>query len=102
MKEKTNEFLDDIIKAFELDERITTLKNLKQKILSNSDFTKKLERLKKLDIYTNEYKELKKELFKDNNFILYKQTENELNLLIMEINQKLKSLTDERGCNICE
>lgn len=102
MREKTNQFLDDLIKTFELDERITMLKNTKQKILSNPDFIKKIERLRSLGIYSNEYKDLKKELFEDSNFVLYKQLENELNLLIMEINQKLKNLTDERGYNICE
>lgn len=102
MKEKTNEFIDDLIKAFELDERITILKNEKQLLLSNQEFRDKLKRLKTLDIYSNEYKEVKKELFKDPHFVLYKQVENELNLLILEINQKLKNLTDERGNNICE
>jgi len=98
MKEKTNEFIDDLIKAFELDERITTLKKQKQLLLSNQEFINKMEKLRTLDIYSNEYKELKKELFKDPIFILYKQVENELNLLILEINQKLNTLTDRRGC----
>lgn len=98
MKEKTNEFIDDLIKSFELDERITNLKNEKEKLLSNKDFIKKLEKLKILNIYSNEYKELKKELFKNPNFVLYKQLENEINLLILEINQKLNTLTDKRGC----
>ncbi len=98
MKEKTNEFIDDLIKSFELDERITNLKNEKEKLLSNKDFIKKLEKLKILNIYSNEYKELKKELFKNPNFVLYKQLENEINLLILKINQKLNTLTDKKGC----
>lgn len=99
MKEKTNEFINDLIKTLELDEKITTLKKEKQQLLSNQEFIKKIEKLKTLDIYSNEYKELKQELFNDSHFRTYKQLENELNLLIMEINQKLKQLTEERGCN---
>lgn len=98
MKEKTNEFIDDLIKTFELDERITNLKNEKEKLLSNKKFIEKIERLKTLDIYSNEYKKLKKELFEDSDFVLYKQLENEINLLILEINQKLNTLTDKKGC----
>ena len=98
MKEKTNGFIDDLIKTFELDERITNLKNEKEKLLSNKRFIEKIERLKTLDIYSNEYKELKKELFEDSDFVLYKQLENEISLLILEINQKLNTLTDKKGC----
>jgi len=98
MKEKTNEFVDDLIKTFELDERITNLKNEKKSLLSNKEFLEKIERLKTLDIYSNEYKELKKDLFKDQHFVTYKQIENELNLLILDINQKLNTLTDKKGC----
>ena len=98
MKEKTNEFIDDLIKTFELDERIINLKNEKEKLLSNKEFIEKLDKLKTLDIYSNEYKVLKKELFKEPDFVLYKQLENEINLLILEINQKLNTLTDKKGC----
>ena len=98
MKEKTNEFINDLIKTFELDERITNLKNKKEKLLSEKEFVEKIEKFKTLDIYSNEYKNLKKELFQDPDFVTYKQLENELNLLILEINQKLNTLTDKKGC----
>jgi len=98
MREKTNEFIDDIIKTFELDEKVTILKNEKQLLLTDEEFIKKLNKLKSLDIYSKEYKSIKKDLFQDSHFVRYKQIENELNLLIMEINQRLKKLTDERGC----
>ena len=102
MKEKTNEFMIDLLKTLELDERITYLKNQKQHLLSNKTLMDKINKLKTLDIYSNEYKELKKDLFNDSGFVEYKKVENELNLLILEINQRLNKLTDERGSNICE
>ena len=41
----------------------------------------------------------KQELFQNPDFVAFKHYENEINLLILVINQKLKLLTDERGCN---
>lgn len=102
MKEKTNEFLNDLLKCFELDERITMLKNKKQILLSDKNLINNIKKLKKLDIYSDEYKKTKQDLFKNPDFVAFKQLENELNLLILEINKKLNKLTDERGYNICE
>lgn len=102
MKEKTNEFIDDLLKCFELDERITKLKNKKVKLLSNKELMNKIDKLKILDIYSDEYKTLKQELFNNPDFVEFKHLENELNLLILEINQRLNKLVDERGCNVCE
>ena len=38
-------------------------------------------------------------LFQNPDFIEFKHLENEINLLILEINQKLKTLTNERSCH---
>ena len=59
----------------------------------------KIESLKNLDQYSTKYKDIKLDLFKDPKFAEYKELENEINILILEINQKLKTLTDERGCH---
>lgn len=99
MNEKLENNLDELIDILEKDERITELSNLKEKLFNNNSFLEKINKLKYLDIYSNEYKNLKKELFSNEDFIKYKQLENEINILIMQINQKLKTLTDERGCN---
>lgn len=100
MEEKTNELIDNLLKCFEFDERIIALKNYKSKILSNKELIDKIGKLKTLDIYSSEYKNLKQELFKNPDFVEFKHLENELNLLILSINQKLSKLVDERGCNI--
>lgn len=99
MKEETNKFIDELLETLEFDERIARLKNKKQILLSNKELMKNIEKLKSLDIYSDEYKNLKQELFKNFDFVEFKQLENEINLLIMEINQRLNNLTDERGCN---
>lgn len=102
MKENTNIFINDILNCLELDERITRLKNKKEIILSNNNLINNINKLKNLNKYSYEYKELKEELFNNEDFVEFKQLENEINLLILEINQKLKRLTNERGNNICE
>lgn len=88
----------ELIEILERDERITYLKNKKAELLNDNDFMSKVNKLRNLDKYSNEYIELKVELFKNPTFIEFKRLENEINILIMEINQRLKTLTDERGC----
>ena len=90
--------MKELIEILENDKRIISLKDKKSKLLSDNDFIFKVKRLSELDKYSNEYKKLKKELFENETFIEFKQLENEINVLIMEINQKLKELTDERNC----
>lgn len=90
--------MKELIELLENDKRIISIKDNKSKLLSDDDFIFKVKRLNELDKYSDEYKKLKKELFENETFIEFKQLENEINLLIMEINQKLKELTDERNC----
>lgn len=91
--------IDELLKILDEDSRIIKLKKVKEKLLKNEELLTKIQKLQQLDIYSNEYKELKKELFENKDFVEFKHLENEINLLIMEINQKLKPLTNERGCN---
>jgi len=97
--EKLENEIDELLKILDQDPRIIKLKKKKEKLLKNEDLLNKIQKLQQLDIYSNEYKNLKQELFKNKDFVEFKHLENEINLLIMEINQKLKPLTNERGCN---
>lgn len=90
--------MKELIEILDNDKRIISLKDKKSKLFSDDDFIFKVKRLSELDKYSDEYKKLKKELFENETFIEFKQLENEINLLIMEINQKLRELTDERNC----
>lgn len=90
--------MEELIKLLDKDERIINIKKIKTKLLSNSSFMDKINKLNTLDKYSSEYKKIKKELFDNPDFIMFKQLENDINILILEINQKLKELTDERIC----
>lgn len=97
--EQIEKKIEELLEILENDKIVLDLKKCKQKLLNNQDFLDKIKKLQQLDIYSDEYKNLKIELFKNPDFIEFKHLENEINLLILEINQKLKTLTNERSCH---
>ena len=68
-------------------------------MINNKELLDKINKLKDLDKYSSEYIELKKELFLDNDFTCFKEKEAEIDYLILEINSKLKELTNKGMCN---
>ena len=90
--------IDKLISKLDNDSRIKEIKELKQKILSNQELISKINKIKELDKYSGEYIELKKNLFKNDEFVRFKELENEIDFLILEINKHLKKLTNKRGC----
>ena len=99
MRKEINYQINNLIEILDKDERIIKLKKKKETLISNQTLIKDLEKLRNLDIYSSEYKQLKQKLFENHDFIEFKQLENEINLLILEINQKLNTLTNERSCD---
>lgn len=97
MKE-TVEKINELLRLLDQDMRIIEIQKYKQKLLENEEILLKIKKLQELDIYSNEYKNLKIELFQNSDFVAFKHYENELNLLIMQINQGLKQLTTEGSC----
>ena len=99
MREEIEVKLDNLIDLLDKDSRIIDITNLKSKLVNNKELIDKIDKLNNLDKYSNEYKELKKELFTNSDFVSFKELETEINYLILEINSKLKELTNERRCN---
>lgn len=97
--EEVNIKLKELLDTLDHDERVISVKQYKEKLLHDEVFLNKIRQLQTLDMYSDEYLMLKQELFQNPDFVTFKHYENEINLLILEINQKLKLLTDERGCN---
>lgn len=97
--EELNNKIDELITLLDEDSRIKDIELLKNKIVNNQDILNKISRLKELDKYSNEYKELKKELFLDKDFSSFKEKEAEIDYLIMEINKRLNELVDKGKCN---
>lgn len=86
--------MEELLKLLEKDERVILLKEKKNQLLKDKKLIDKINKLKELDKYSNEYKKIKIELFNVDTFVEFKQLENEINLLILEINNKLKELTE--------
>ena len=97
--EELNIKIDELIALLDEDSRIKDIEVLKDKIINNKDILNKINRLKELDIYSNEYKSLKQELFLDEDFKSFKEKEAEIDYLILEINSKLNSLVGKGKCN---
>ncbi len=97
--EEVNIKLKELLDTLDHDERVISVKQYKEKLLHDEVFLNKIRQLQTLDMYSDEYLMLKQELFQNPDFVAFKHYENEINLLILVINQKLKLLTDERGCN---
>lgn len=98
MKEELNLKIDNLINLLDSDSRIIKLVNEKNKLLNNKELLDNINKLKRLDKYSDEYRILKTKLFNDSDFVSFKELENELNYLILEINSKLNVLTNERRC----
>lgn len=97
--EELNIKIDELITLLDEDSRIKDIEVLKDKIINNKDILSKINRLKELDIYSDEYKSLKQELFLDEDFKSFKEKEAEIDYLILEINSKLNSLVGKGKCN---
>ena len=93
MKENIEWKVQELIELLNQDQRIITFQEKKGKLLKNADFLKQIDNLKNLDIYSEEYLKLKNNLFQNQDFKEYKKLENQIDLLILEINRKLKTLT---------
>ena len=97
--EELNIKVNELIELLDNDIRIKDIEVLKNKIINNRDIITKIDKLKNLDKYSNEYKELKKEIFLNDDFKEFKEKEAEIDYLILEINNKLNNLVGKGKCN---
>lgn len=88
--------IDDLIKTLDNSLEFKKILALKKKIYENEDLKIKLVEFNKIkdNIYDKKYVPLKKDILAIPEVKEYKHLENELYLLVMAINNKLKSLTE--------
>lgn len=96
------EKLDKICKEIDKLETVKEYKRIKKVILKKQKLINLLEKYHSLYEGSIEKNKLKTEIYKDEDFILYKEKENELFYLILAINQKLNLLTGKRRCSLWE
>ncbi|MBR1386664.1 MAG: YlbF family regulator [Bacilli bacterium] len=90
--------IDEIINIIENDKDIIKMKKLKTKLLNNKELMRKINILKEMDKYNEEYISLKKEILSNEDYSSYKTLENDLYLFIKEINSHLNTFLEKSGC----
>lgn len=91
--------LDEITYIIENDKDLIELKKIKKEILNDKEFVKKIEELKKISDYDNDYLSKKKEILSNEKYKRYIELENKLFFDIKDINKKLNTLVEKSGCN---
>ena len=90
---KINDKVEELIDILNNDRRVKRLKVLKEELNKDEELISKIEYLKTLDNYKLTTKTVNPK------FVEYKELENEISIIILEINRKLKNLTNERSCH---
>ncbi len=95
------ENLDNLIKVLNNNKKVTRMIELKNEINSDKDIKIKIDNFRKIqsNSYSNEYVLLKKEILSNKLISEYKDLENELFIVILNINKELNSLVGKKGCN---
>ncbi len=90
--------LDEITNLIENDEDLIKMKYLKKEILKDTDLIAKIEKIKTISNYDDNYLKLKKEINNNNNYKEFVRIENDTFLFIQSINKKLNCLREKREC----
>ena len=85
--------VDNLIKSIDDTTLVSEIKELNKELLKDQELMKLLEEYK-----YNKSDSLKEKIISDDLFYKYKEKETDLNILIMSINQRLKSISSKDGC----
>ena len=93
--EKLIEKIDKLKKELDTSKEVKDVKLLRKKKQENQEL------ITKIDLYNQTRKEqLKKEIYSNSDYIKYKEAETNLNILILELNSKLKKINNKGKCNL--
>lgn len=88
------ENVDNLKKSLDENEKIIKLKEINKKIMEDEELLKDIEEYNR----TNNL-ELKNKIINNNLFREYKHNEAECNFIILEINKRLKEISNKGKCN---
>ncbi|MBQ2639331.1 MAG: YlbF family regulator [Bacilli bacterium] len=91
--EELIEKIDNLKKVLDKDNNVINIRNLNNKIKNNKELLSLINNYKK---YPS--KDLKYEIYNNSLYKEYKESETEINLLIMSINSKLKTISNRSNC----
>ena len=98
MNKEIIEKLDEITNIIDNDKDIKEYKELEKRILNNKELLKKIDKLKSINSYGNDYIELKKEILSNKDYSRYLELEKKLFFDIKDINNRLNCLLEKSGC----
>lgn len=93
--EKLEELFNDLDNSSEIKEII----ELKEKIKEDKELAKLLEGYHKLDKYDSKIIKIKEQIINNDLVKRYRILENDLYFTILEINKRLNTLVDKKGCS---
>lgn len=93
--EKLYEKLDNLKEVLNETETIIKLKKITEKVMQDKELLKQIE-----DYNYTKDERIKDKILNNQTFREYKHQEAELNLLILEINSKLKEITKKDKCGL--
>lgn len=93
--EKLYEKLDNLKEVLNETETIIKLKEITEKVMQDKELLKQIE-----DYNYTKDERIKDKILNNQTFREYKHQEAELNLLILEINSKLKEITKKDKCGL--
>lgn len=91
--EELLEKIDNLKNSLDKDDRVKRINTLNSKIINNQELMSLLEEYK-----NNPSDDLKYKIYNNSLFKEYKESETDINLLIMSINNKLKSINNRSNC----
>ena len=89
------EKVDNLISCIDQTEEVVSIKKINEKIMQDK---KLLELIKNYNETLDE--NIKKEIINNDLFLEYKHMETELNILILDLNSKLKSINNKGSCSL--
>jgi len=100
MNELLFEKLDELCNVIDNNDKVQELVKLKKQIYEDNTLKEKIEKYKNnSNQYDTNLIALKSEIINNPLVKRYREIENELYFLVLEINRKLNSLVDKKGCN---
>lgn len=90
--------LDEIINLIKDNDDYKRMKSLEEKLNNDKDLLSKIDKIKTIDNYSDEYIILKKEVLSNDDYKEYLELQKKYQFLIKDINLILNSLKEKSGC----
>lgn len=99
MDSKLFEKLEELYNSLENCDEVVEMISLKEQIRKDQSLSNLLEEYRTLDKYDSKVKDIKSQIINHPLVAKYKKLENELYFTVLEVNNKLNTVVDKKGCH---